>query len=153
MARHTRYQALIVRDDSVLLIRHQMHRTGRSYWVIPGGGIEVGESETECVVREAREETNLEVKIERLLFDEPGHPDGMYKRRKTYLCRPVAGQASPGYEPEEEAAEVYAIVETRWFDLRDESGWEKSLMTDPFTYPQLAHARHVLGYSSKGAAR
>ena len=45
MNRHTRYQALIVADYQVLLIRHKEHACGKAYWVIPGGGIEDGESE------------------------------------------------------------------------------------------------------------
>lgn len=149
MARHTRYQALIVEKDSVLLIKHREHKTGRAYWVIPGGGLNDGESETECVIREAREETNLDVEIERLLLDEPGHPDGAYLWRKTFLCRPIGGRASPGIEPEAEAADRYAITEVRWFDLRDESDWEADLVSDPFTYPQLTQARMELGYLTK----
>lgn len=78
MPRHTRYQGFILQDDHVLLIRHEQHATGRGYWVIPGGGREEGETEEECVVREMLEETNLHVRVERLLFDEPGHPDGAY---------------------------------------------------------------------------
>ena len=53
---------------------HKHHSTGRAYWVIPGGGIEGSESEEECVIREMKEETNLDVTIDRLVFDEPGHP-------------------------------------------------------------------------------
>ena len=73
MARHTRYQGFIVENDHVLLIQHREHATGRGYWVIPGGGLDGAETEEECVIREVREETNLEVEIVSLLFDEPGH--------------------------------------------------------------------------------
>lgn len=146
MNRHTRYQGLVVKDHQVLLIKHRVHATGQGYWVIPGGGREPGETEQECVIRELKEETNLEIQVERLLFDEPGHPDGVYKWRKTYLCRSVGGQASPGYEPEFEAAENYSIVEVGWFDLQDESQWGTDLIQDPFTYPQLVRTRKKLGY-------
>ena len=146
MSRHTRYQGLIVKDHQILLIRHREHATGRTYWVIPGGGIEAGETEQECVIREMMEETNLDVSIERLLFDEPFTPGGGYVRRKSYLCHPIAGTAAPGFEPEPEAAANYAITQVRWFELRDESGWAKELYDDPFTYPQLIRLREELGY-------
>jgi len=146
MARHTRYQGLIVENDSVLLIKHTERATGRSYWIIPGGGLDDDETEEECVIREVREETNLDVEIERLLFDEPGHPNGVYRRRKTFLCKPVGGHPSPGFEPEVEASERYAITEVRWFDLRQETDWGHDLLTDPFTYPQLVNVRKELGY-------
>ncbi|MEZ4733881.1 MAG: NUDIX hydrolase [Caldilineaceae bacterium] len=67
--RHTRYQGAIIQDDKILLIRHTEHASGRSFWVIPGGGREAGESEMACVAREMREETNLVVQVERLLVE------------------------------------------------------------------------------------
>lgn len=146
MNRTTRYQALIVDRDHVLLIKHREHETGHSYWVIPGGGRDGDETEEQCVIREVREETNLEVEILGLLFNEPGHPDGMYHWRKTYLCKPIRGTPSPGVEPELEASEKYSITQVRWFDLQDESEWGQALLSDPFTYPQLLRARKKLGY-------
>lgn len=146
MARHTRYQGAIVRDDAILLIQHRERSSGRSYWVIPGGGIEEGETEEECVVREMQEETNLKVEVERLVIDDPGYPGGVYKRRKTYLCRPIAGTPKPGYEPEAEAAANYAIAEVRWFDLRSEQAWEQLLIQDPITFPQLKRLQEALNY-------
>lgn len=148
LTRHTRYQGAIILDDHILLIQHKQHSNGRTYWVFPGGGIEPGESEEECILREMKEETNLEVAVEELLFDEPGHPDGVYKWRRTYLCRPVSGKASPGYEPEPQAAADYAISEVRWFDLKTETEWGEELRKDPITYPQLVNLRERLGYRS-----
>ena len=148
LARHTRYQGAIVKDHRILLIRHQQHATRIEYWVIPGGGLEPRESEEECVVREMKEETHLDVEIDSLIFDEPGHPDGAYAWRKTYLCHPVSGEASPGHEPEPDAAAAYRISEVRWFDLRDETDWDEDLCQDPITYPQLIRLREFLGYPS-----
>lgn len=144
--RETRIQGAIVRQHHILLIQHRHHPTGHSYWLLPGGGIDGGETEEECVVREMEEETGLEVRVERLLLDEPAPPGGTYKRRRTYLCRPVAGVAKPGYEPEPEAAADYAITAVQWLDLRTESGWDDGIKADPFTYPQLERLRGLLGY-------
>ena len=148
VTRHTRYQGAIIRDHQILLIMHRENASGRSYWVIPGGGIEEDETEEQRVIREMKEETNLDVRIERLIIDEPGHPDGMYRRRKTYICHPLSGEPSPGYEPEPEAATNYSIAEVRWFSLQDEDGWDEKLRNDPFTYPQLVSLREALGYNS-----
>ena len=147
MASHTRYQGLIIQDHKILLIRHTQHSTNRSYWVIPGGGIEQSKTEEECVIREMKEETNLDVIIEKLAFDEPAHPDGVYKWRKSFICSPIGGEASPGYEPEPEAAANYSISAVRWFDLSDESGWGEILRQDQYTYPQMVKLRELLGYS------
>ena len=121
MSRITRYQGAVIRRDHILLIKHREHASGCEYWVIPGGGREEGESERDCVQREIEEETNLRVAVKRLLLDQPGPPDAGYQRYKTYLCLPMQGEASPGREPEPEAAQVYEITAVRWFDLRDET--------------------------------
>jgi ADP-ribose pyrophosphatase YjhB (NUDIX family) len=147
MSRTIRYQGAIVRNDHILLIKHREYASGEDYWIIPGGGREDSETEEECVEREVKEETHLNVTVERLLLDEPGHPDEAYPRLKTYLCIPMAGEARPGYEPESEAAEHYAITEVGWFDLRDETTWGAKVIADPFTYPLLQRIRTVLGYS------
>lgn len=148
MPRHTRYQGAIIRDHHILLIRHQGHSSGRNYWVLPGGGTDGDETEEECVIREMKEETNLDVEIEQLILDEATPPGGGYKRVKTFICRPIAGTASPGYEPEPEAAAVYSIAEVRWFDLRDADGWDDALRNDPFTHAHLERLIEKLGYQS-----
>jgi 8-oxo-dGTP diphosphatase len=61
--RYTRYQGAIVRNHSILLIRQRENESGRSYWILPGGGIEPGETEEDCVRREMKEETNLDVRV------------------------------------------------------------------------------------------
>ena len=54
--------------EEILLIKHQEHKNGRAYWLLPGGGIEDSETEVQCAEREVREETNLEVKVACLLL-------------------------------------------------------------------------------------
>ena len=146
MSRDVRYQGAIIRDDCILLIKHKRHATGREYWVIPGGGREDGETELECVRREVLEETHLQVIVESLLLDEPAPRGGAYQRFKTYACIPVAGEASPGEEPESDAASRYAITEVKWFDLRDTAGWDAALSSNPIAYPMFQRIRAALGY-------
>jgi 8-oxo-dGTP diphosphatase len=146
MTRTTRYQGAIVRDHQILLIMHTEHARGRSYWVIPGGGIEPDESEELCVQREMAEETCLRVQVQALLLDEPGIPGGVYQRRKTYLCAIIDGEPRPGYEPEEDASSQYGITEVAWFDLRQADTWGDLLVNDPITYPMLRRIQGALGY-------
>lgn len=146
MPRHTRMQGLIIQDDSILLIRGYERRTGASFWVIPGGGLESGESEEECVIREMLEETGLVVRVETLLIEQEAPPDGTsYKRLKSYICTPVAGFPEPGSEPEDDVN--FEIAAVRWFNLEDISTWSTDLCRDPFTYPHLVKVRQALGYT------
>jgi ADP-ribose pyrophosphatase YjhB (NUDIX family) len=52
-----RVSALLRRGDAMLLIRHQ--KGVRSYWLLPGGGVEAGETLTEALARELLEECSL----------------------------------------------------------------------------------------------
>lgn len=57
----------LIRDKSkILLIKRKRDPFG-GQWALPGGGIELGETVEEALVREVREETGLEVGIERFL--------------------------------------------------------------------------------------
>ena len=142
-----RYQGAIVRDDHILLILFTEPAGGRSYWLIPGGGIETDETEAACVQCEMREETGLEVRVLRLLLDEPAPDSDGYQRQKTYLCQAVGGNASPGYEPGLDIAEDYGITAVGWFDLRDAASWNDKVVADPITYPLLQQIQAALGYT------
>lgn len=57
-----RVSALVFDRESILLVRHG------DYWVLPGGGLEPGETVKECVERELFEETKLKVRFKKIVF-------------------------------------------------------------------------------------
>jgi 8-oxo-dGTP diphosphatase len=52
-----RVSAILRREGRILLVRHEKH--GREYWLLPGGGVSVGESLVEALRRELAEEVGL----------------------------------------------------------------------------------------------
>jgi 8-oxo-dGTP diphosphatase len=52
--------AAIVRDDRVLIVR-RARTPAHGLYTLPGGGVELGETLEEAVIREVREETALDV--------------------------------------------------------------------------------------------
>ncbi len=57
---------LVERDGRFLLVKEMME-SGTEKWIIPGGTVEFGESLEDALIREMKEETNLDVEIERFL--------------------------------------------------------------------------------------
>ncbi len=99
--------SVYVEDDQgrILLI----HRTDNDLWALPGGGMEVGETVTQCAIRETAEETGIAIEITGLvgIFTNPGHvvayPDGEV-RQQFSIClraRPVGGQTRTSDESSE----------------------------------------------------
>jgi ADP-ribose pyrophosphatase YjhB (NUDIX family) len=142
MERYTRYQAAIIEDEHILLVR-QGSESDYAWWNVPGGGREAGESEEQCVIREIREETGLEIRLERLLIDGPSHPHSCYQRFKIYLCVRIGGKAQPGCEPESQRS----LLDVGWFDLRDESQISLEAVNNSITHAVLQRIREALGYA------
>ena len=70
-----RVGVLILKNNHILLVEHQ--KENASYWLIPGGGLDFGETVAECAKREVKEETNLDIQLGRFLFSsESIAPDG-----------------------------------------------------------------------------
>lgn len=69
--------ALLVQEGRVLLVRRSM-QPHRGLWSLPAGFMNAYERAEEAVVREVREETGLETRVERLfdLFSGREHPRG-----------------------------------------------------------------------------
>ena len=151
LRRDVRYQAAIIHADQVLLLKVVDRDSGATFWLLPGGGREAGESEEACVQREVREETALEVAVVRALFEVPDPPGGIYDRMRTYLCHVMSGEARPGIEPEVDTAEHTTIREVGWFDLRYPTTWDALVLSDPITLPLLRQVRTALGYAADEA--
>jgi ADP-ribose pyrophosphatase YjhB (NUDIX family) len=96
-------RALIVRDDSVLLVRH---RSGKQPWGLPGGGVKRRERLAEAARREAHEETGALVRIEQLLgvYDRIGERISNYVA--VFVCTPL-GEPRPSRSLE--------VAEARFF--------------------------------------
>lgn len=54
--------AIVVGSKGVLLVRRDKD-PGKGLWSIPGGGVEIGETQEESIIREVLEETGIECKI------------------------------------------------------------------------------------------
>jgi 8-oxo-dGTP diphosphatase len=59
--------AIIMKDDQVLIAQRSETMSHPLQWEFPGGKLKPGESPLKCVVREIREEMNVEIDVDQLL--------------------------------------------------------------------------------------
>jgi len=95
--------AVVIRDGQQIVL---VQRDDFEVWTVPGGAVEAGESVGDAAIREAREETGLEVELTHLV--------GVYSRPTwdshavIFAARVIGGTARP------QAGES---LEVRWFDV------------------------------------
>ena len=101
---------VVIDGDRVLLVR----RADTGQWSLPAGILEPGEQPAVGLVREIREETGVEVEIERLVSVQALRPstypngDRVQYLDLCFSCRPVRGEARVN---DDETTEV------GWYDL------------------------------------
>jgi 8-oxo-dGTP diphosphatase len=59
--------AIVTDEQGRLLVIQRGHDPGAGLWSIPGGRIEPGETDAQALVREMLEETNMQVKVGKLI--------------------------------------------------------------------------------------
>jgi len=104
--------AVIIKDGKIALIKRG-NEPARGKWTIPGGLVELGESPEKAVVREAKEETGLDVEnpglvdvVSNVDLDENGKVKYHYVIID-YLVHVTAGDAEAGSD----------AVELRWIQF------------------------------------
>lgn len=99
--------AILIDSGKILLIRRSKE-PGKGQWAVPGGRIEDNETAEECLVREMKEETGLDIEPTRLIgiYSEPDRdPRGIIAA--AYLVKQTGGKQAPG----DDAGEV------KWFPV------------------------------------
>jgi 8-oxo-dGTP pyrophosphatase MutT (NUDIX family) len=97
----------VITDEAGRLLL--IHRTDNDRWALPGGGVELGESVSDAVKREVREETGIDVEVTGIvgIYSDPRHViayDDGEVRQQFSLCfraRPVGGRLSGSSESTE----------------------------------------------------
>jgi 8-oxo-dGTP diphosphatase len=131
-----RVSALCIREGQVLLIEHKSFapedpHLPASYWILPGGVVERGETLNEALKREMMEETGLDCKIgnmifvKELLYPYPGLLDQGTLHHSVSLgfsCEITGGEMITGKDPEYPDNEQ-VILRVSWLPITELDGY------------------------------
>lgn len=103
--------AALIENGRILMVR--LETNDRSFWTLPGGGLEEHETFEQAVIREMKEEVNLAIRIIKPLYSET-HANG---QEICFLVRQIdSREPILGYDPERpEGNQVLTGV--RWMPL------------------------------------
>ena len=103
-------RGVVLRDGKLLL----SYGTATDLWMIPGGGLEAGESETECCAREVEEETGYLVRPEDCVLEITDYFK-TWKMINRYFLATVIGRAEAKLTDREEQVGM----EPRWIPVEE----------------------------------
>ena len=120
-------RAIIIQDGKILLT----HELNSGWWLLPGGGMEEGETPEECVIREVEEETGVIVRLrEQFLILHEYYEE--YRYTSHYFICEVTGEGQmrltdveknrgvqPEWIPFQNAIELFSVHES-YADVSEE---------------------------------
>jgi len=73
-----RVAGILIRENKILLVRHE--KNGKSYFLLPGGGVEYGETLEEGLIREFQEEVGLPIQVGPLVLVHDSIPPDRHRQ-------------------------------------------------------------------------
>lgn len=95
-----RVTIILIENEEILLVKQRISDFQSRSWSLPGGTLEIGETIQECAIRETKEETGLEIQIEKLLYICERIEDRCHVVHITFKANRVGGKLEIGREPE-----------------------------------------------------
>lgn len=106
-------RCVLIENDKVLLIYRE--KNDRIYYVFPGGGVEAGETNEECLIRECREELGIEINIIKQLYEVKGKDFLQH----FFLIERVSGEIGSGDANEYDINRVGVLQRPVFIDINE----------------------------------
>ncbi len=107
MFQKIRVEAILMEEGKILLVQQEISEARN--WSLPGGTLEAGESIEQGIKREMKEETGLDIAIEKLLYIGDRIEAEAHTVHLTFLVKRISGEIRIGREPEAGANPITGI--------------------------------------------
>jgi len=103
---------ILNKDKNKILLIKRGGKSCHGMWSLVSGKIDWGEEIKETVIREVKEETNLDVEVGKYVgkyYDKRGRHPTKTKISLPHICKVVGGEIKPGSD----------ALDVRWFSLEE----------------------------------
>ena len=100
------------KKTSIVLIRRK-NPPFKGEFALPGGFVDIGESVEDTCIREAYEETNIKVKIKKLIgvFSAPNRDPRGHTISVAYLCEPLTNSEKPMAKDDAQSLKIVKLTD------------------------------------------
>jgi len=101
---------ILFQQNSIVLIRRK-NPPFKGELALPGGFVDIGETVEQACIREAYEETNINVKIKNLIgvFSDPKRDPRGHNISIAFLCAPISKNEVPRAKDDAESLEIVKL--------------------------------------------
>jgi 8-oxo-dGTP diphosphatase len=94
---------IIITNQGEIVLIKRFFDPYKDYWALPGGFVEYGETVEHAAIREAKEETGLDIKIEKLsgVYSDPKRDPRGHSVSICFLCKAVGGELKTSEETQD----------------------------------------------------
>jgi 8-oxo-dGTP pyrophosphatase MutT (NUDIX family) len=111
-------RALVLHRGWILLVLHGEPSTGQRFWLLPGGGVERGETLAQAAAREVLEETGVPVRVLRRMRVRPGTGVARYA---LFLAEPLIAPRDTRATPTVDLAAERYLRGAAWHPVTPEN--------------------------------
>ena len=112
-----RVNGVLIEGNKILLVKHKMS-TNRDFWSTPGGGMQLGSSVQENLVREFLEETGLKIIVGDFLFVHEYLDPPLHAIECFFQVKRISGTATLGEDPELASADQI-LADISWMTVKE----------------------------------